>query len=124
MATILHITTRVEWDAARAAGSYRAPSLDVDGFIHCSTAAQATASASRYFRGRTDLVLLCIDEGRLAAEVRYEPPSAPLGAAPDPRAAERLPHVYGPIDLDAVIRVLPFPCEPDGAFVLPAEAGS
>ena len=30
----------VEWAAAQAAGEYRAPSLDTEGFIRCSTAVQ------------------------------------------------------------------------------------
>ena len=120
MAIILHITTRAAWDAARAAGSYRAPSLDAEGFIHCSTPAQTVATANRYFRGRGDLVLLCIDESRLA-DVRYEPPAV-IGGAPDPRAGELFPHAYGPLALDAVVRVVPFPCNPDGSFALPADA--
>lgn len=122
MATILHITTRADWDAAQAAGSYRLTSLAHEGFIHCSTPAQAAGSASKYFRGRTDLLLLCIDESRIAAEVRYEPP-AMIGGVPDPRAGERFPHIYGPLALDAVVRVVPFPCDRDGGFTLPADAG-
>jgi uncharacterized protein (DUF952 family) len=122
MATILHITTTADWDAARATGGYRPTSLAHEGFIHCSTPAQAVASADKYFRGRTDLILLCIDEARVAAELRYEPP-APIGGAPDPRAGELFPHIYGPLALDAVIRVVPFPCARDGSFALPADAG-
>lgn len=119
MATILHITTRAEWDAARAAGSYRSASLEREGFIHCSTPAQAANTANRYFRGRTDLVVLCIDESRVLAEVRYEPPATASGV-PAPRAGELFPHIYGPLEPDAVVRVVPFPCEPDGSFTLPA----
>jgi uncharacterized protein (DUF952 family) len=121
MATILHITTRADWDAARAAGSYRPTSLAHEGFIHCSTPAQAVGSANKYFRGRTDLILLCIDESRVAAEVRYEPP-ATIGGAPDPRVGELFPHVCGPLELDAVVRIVPFPCDRDGGFALPAGA--
>jgi uncharacterized protein (DUF952 family) len=121
MAIVLHITTLAEWDAAHAAGSYRPASLALEGFIHCSTPAQAVGSANRYFRGRTDLVLLCIDESRVAAALRYEPP-ATIGGAPDPRAArtcELFPHLYGPLALDAVVRVVAFPCDRDGGFTLP-----
>ena len=120
MATILHITTRADWDAACAAGNYRPTSLAHEGFLHCSTPAQAAGSASKYFRGRTDLVLLVIDEARVA-ELRYEPP-ATIGGVPDPRAGELFPHVYGPLALDAVVRVVPFPCDHDGGFTLPADA--
>lgn len=115
MATILHIATWADWNAARAAGSYRPASLDREGFIHCSTATQVVGSANKYFRGRTDLVLLCIDESRIAVTVRYEPP-AEVGGVRDARADERFPHVYGPLDLDAVVGVVPFPCDRDGGF--------
>ena len=121
MPIILHIASRADWDAARAAGSYRPASLDSEGFIHCSTAAQAAGSADRFFRGRSDLVLLRIDEARVAHQLRYESP-ADLGGAPDPRADQRFPHIYGPLALDAVIDVVAFPCAPDGSFSLPAEA--
>jgi hypothetical protein len=30
------------------------------------------------------------------------------------------PHIYGPLNLDAVTEVMDFPCGPDGRFVLPA----
>jgi uncharacterized protein (DUF952 family) len=123
MATILHITTWADWDAARAAGSYRPPSLEQEGFIHCSTPAQAVETADKYFHGRTDLILLCIDESRIAGALRYEPP-ATIGGAPDPRSGELFPHIYGPLDPDAVVRTVAFPCDRDGRFALPPDAGS
>jgi uncharacterized protein (DUF952 family) len=123
MAIILHITTRADWDAARATGSYAPASLETEGFIHCSTPAQAVGSANKFFHGRTDLVLLCIDEARVSAELYYEPPATVAGA-PDPRAGELFPHIYGPLELDAVVRVVPFPCDRDGGFTLPAGVDS
>jgi uncharacterized protein (DUF952 family) len=121
MAIILHITTRVDWDAARTAGSYRPASLEREGFIHCSTPAQAVGSANKYFHGRTDLILLCIDESRVA-DLRYEPP-ATIGGVADPRADDLFPHIHGPLDPDAVVRTIAFPCDRDGRFALPADAG-
>jgi uncharacterized protein (DUF952 family) len=120
MPIILHITTRAAWDAALAAGSYLPASLADEGFLHGSTPAQAVGTANRYFRGRTDLILLCIEEARVAAEVRYEPP-AMLAGGSDPRASERFPHVYGALNLEAVIRTVAFPCDRDGGFTLPAD---
>jgi len=121
MAIILHITTVADWGAARLAGSYRPASLALEGFIHCSTPAQVIGSANKFFRGRTDLLLLCIDEARVAADIRYELPLA-IDGVPDPRAGERFPHVYGPLAIDAVVRVVPLPCDRDGGFTLPAAA--
>jgi len=121
MAIVLHITTQAAWDAACAAGSYRPASLAAEGFIHCSTPAQATGSADRFFPGRGDLILLVVDEARVTAMLRYEPP-APPGGAPEPRAGELFPHLHGPLALNAVLRVVPFPCDRDGRFTLPADA--
>jgi uncharacterized protein (DUF952 family) len=88
VAAVLHITTDAGWRAAVAAGSYRPASHDREGFIHCSTYDQAAATATKYFAGHTDLVLLCIDEARVAAPIRYEPPPSP--APPGPNGSFRV----------------------------------
>jgi uncharacterized protein (DUF952 family) len=105
---IFHITSRAAWDAALGAGIYEADSLATEGFIHCSTAEQYIWVANQRFRGRTDLVLLHIDEKRLRAEVRYE----------NLEGGEKLfPHVYGAIPITAVLNVTPFLPTVDGTFV-------
>ncbi len=107
---ILHIALADEWDAARALGQYRADSLATEGFIHCSTAAQVLIPANERFHGRTDLLLLVIDPARLAAELVYEDCY---------ETGQAFPHLYGPLNLDAVLRAMPFPPSADGSFVLP-----
>lgn len=107
---ILHFCPRSAWAQAQATGEYTADTLDTEGFIHCSTAEQVHRPANALARGRTDLVLLEIDEERLAVPVRWEP-----GQPYDP--AELLfPHVYGPIPVAAVVAVRDFPPGPDGTF--------
>ena len=105
---ILHIATRAVWDAAQHAGEYRADSLSSEGFIHCSTPQQVLGPANAFYRGQLDLVLLVIDPAKLHAPLRYEVADHDL-----------FPHVYGPLNLDAVINVVPFPPREDGAFALP-----
>jgi len=106
---IYHITQRVEWENAQMAGQYTAPSLDQEGFIHASTGDQVTGTANLFFQGQTGLVLLEIDTERLQPKVRFD--------AVQTHGAEQLfPHIYGPINLDAVINVLDFSPNPDGAF--------
>jgi uncharacterized protein (DUF952 family) len=117
---ILHITTLNNWEAAVAAGEYRAPSLQGEGFIHCSTAKQAADTANIFFKAQKGLVLLCIDEARLSARLEYEAPTG--GGAHDQSVGRLFPHVYGPINLDAVIKVVEFPPNKDGSFTLPVEA--
>ena len=122
MAFIFHITGHDDWQRAHAAGQYTAPSLASEGFIHASTRQQVLATAERLFSGRSDLVLLCIDVARVAVPVRYEPPVHDDDAhAADMSPDERFPHIYGALDIAAVVRVVPFPARPDGGFELPDE---
>lgn len=122
MAIILHITTRAEWDAARSSGLYSAPSLRDEGFIHFSTARQVAGVANRFYRGRTGLVLLEVDTDRLTSPLKWEPPAHP-GGEPVARdeSDERFPHLYGPLAVDAVVRVRDYAAGADGAFVPPAD---
>lgn len=101
---IWHILKRAEWEEALCQGSYAPPSLQTDGFVHCSTAAQTIGTFERFFRGQRDLVLLGIDEYKLVPELRWETPASPT----DERAQEVFPHVYGPVNLDAVTEVSDF----------------
>jgi len=95
---IFHITTREQWNHAALAGRYQADSLVTEGFIHCSTAAQLASSGRRHFAGQTGLVVLEIDPGRLRWQLRWE----------DSAQGGTFPHLYGPLDLDAVISVQTF----------------
>lgn len=116
---ILHITSRAEWNDAQTRGEYIAPSLETEGFIHCSTEKQVLHVASAFYRGKNDLVLLVLDESKLKPELKWE---APAGApAPGISESDSFPHIFGPINLTAVASVLDF--EPDsaqGTFSLPS----
>ena len=107
---LFHITTRVAWTEAVAAGTYRAPSLDREGFIHFSGDAQWLRTANRFFRGQTGLVLLSIREDRLQAGLLHESADGEL-----------FPHLYGELNLDAVVDVFDLPLGSDGTIGLPGE---
>ncbi len=94
---IHHICSRADWERAREAGEYRADSLATEGFIHFSTPAQVQRTARRFFRGQGGLVLLSVDSAHVRQELRYE------GAE-----GELFPHLYGPLNLDAVVTVQDF----------------
>ena len=114
---ILHITTLKEWYRGLSEEKYTAPSLASDGFIHCSTPAQTAGTANVFFKGQSGLVLLCIDESKLRSKCKYEDPAG--NGRHDPRPGNLFPHVYGPINVTAVIRVVDFPADENGVFVLP-----
>ncbi len=90
---LFHLVARSSWQDAVARGEYRA-ALDRDGFIHLSTERQWPGARARFFAGVADLVLVVIDETRLRSPVRYERVDG-----------DDFPHLYGPLDLDAVIEV-------------------
>ena len=92
---IYHITTRDAWERRELTGSYRHPSLDSDGFIHCSDESQLEATWRRIFGAEPGLVVLTIDVDRLTSELRYE----------EGEPGELFPHVYGPVNVDAVVGV-------------------
>ena len=96
---IFHITSRDAWQQQKPTGTYRHASLESEGFIHCSDETQLDATWKRFFRGETGWVVLDIDVDRLKSEVRYEK-SEP---------GETFPHVYGPVNVDAVVGIRDLP---------------
>ena len=110
-ALIFHATTRAAWSAARKKGLYAADSLAEQGLIHCSKANQILRVVNLFFAGQQGLVLLVIDPALLSPELRWEP-----GVDLE---TELFPHIYGPINLDAVVDALEFEPGPDGKFHLP-----
>ena len=115
---IYHITLRSAWDEARERGDYRAESLETEGFIHCSTDSQVLPVAEKFYLGQRGLLLLVIEPELLASELKWETPS---GGSPPPGFPEDdlFPHVYGPINLDAVVQVLDLEANADGKYKLP-----
>lgn len=116
---IYHITSRRTWREAQQRGDYRAESLATEGFIHCSTNTQVLPVAEKYYPRQRGLLVLMVDPARLISELKWEPPS---GDAPPPGvpAGELFPHVYGPIDLDAIVKVFDLETDSDGRHNLPA----
>ena len=77
--------------------------------------------ANAFYRGQPDLLLLCIDETGLSAELRWEAPAHPRPGAAVATVGETVfPHVYGRLNLDAVACVIDL-VETDGGFTLPRD---
>lgn len=108
---IYHIVSKTDWQAAENAETYQGDTLAAEGFIHCSTIVQVTEVAGRMFHGRTDLLILSIDPEKLSAPLKYE----------DGGDGRLFPHIYGPLEKEAVISVTEFPPQPDGTFSLPED---
>ncbi|MBE9189582.1 DUF952 domain-containing protein [Gloeocapsopsis crepidinum LEGE 06123] len=111
MNLILHITQRNQWENAQQSQIYCGDTLESEGFIHCSTPQQVVEVANSLFKHQQGLVLLCIDSDKVSAEIRYE------GSQED----KLFPHIYGTLNLNAVIQVLNFQPKEDGTFAFPQE---
>ncbi|MDX3246640.1 DUF952 domain-containing protein [Streptomyces sp. ME18-1-4] len=110
---IYHVVPLDEWnvDADRP---YAPASLAEDGFVHCSPDEETTLTVvNAFYRdGPRPLLALVLDEERLTARCEWEA-AAP---APPPGVAEStlFPHVFGPVNRDAVTRVLEVRWDEDG----------
>jgi uncharacterized protein (DUF952 family) len=101
---IQHVVPAADW-AADPGRPYAPASLAEDGFVHCSPDERVTlAVVNAYYRDAPrPLLVLSLDETRLSAPcVREEAAPTPPPGVPE---GTRFPHVYGPLDRDAVVRV-------------------
>ena len=102
---LYHILATADW--SERTETYFSPTFESDGFIHCSTAQQVEGVARRLFSGRDDLLVLTIDPGRLRSQVRYENLEG---------GEEQFPHIYGPLNVDAVIAERALSVSADGGL--------
>lgn len=101
---VYHVATAADWAEARRSGRYttstRDRSLEQEGFVHASRADQWRGVHARFYAdAREPLLLLEIDTALLGCPVLEEPA--------EPGGAETFPHLYGPVPVDAVVRVVP-----------------
>ena len=102
---IAHICKSDDWVSAQQRGFYVSPSLDSEGFIHCSLPQQVLETANRFYAGEDNLVILWIVLEKLKSEVRFEESDVDV-----------FPHVYGAINLDAVSFVSELKPDENGKF--------
>ena len=115
---IFHITSRAAWEEAQQRGDYRTESLETEGFIHCSTPSQVLPVAENFYKGQSGLILLGIESALLSSALKWEPPS---GGSPPPGVPEgdSFPHIYGPLNLDAVVKTFDLEKDSNSIFILP-----
>lgn len=102
---IAHLCATEEWVQSQGRGEFTDSSLRQNGFIHCSQPEQILEVASRFYNGAAELVILWIEPGKLKAETRWE-------------LADKayFPHVYGPINLEAVRAVSELRRDASGSY--------
>lgn len=98
------------WREAERQGVYRGSADDArDGFIHFSTAAQVPETLRKHFFGQRALFLVEVDDEALGPELRWE----------RSRNDELFPHLYGELDLGAVLSVMNLNIRSDGGHDTP-----
>jgi uncharacterized protein (DUF952 family) len=109
---IYKICPEALWREAEKAGRFEGAPIDLaDGYIHFSTAGQATETAAKHFAGQADLLLVAVDARPLGGALKWEVS----------RGGALFPHLYAPLDLSAVLWVKPLPIGADGMHVFPAD---
>jgi uncharacterized protein (DUF952 family) len=103
MRPIYHLTLRRVWEEDLDQ-PYHPNSLAHEGFIHCSFAEQVAWAANRFYTEAEDLLLLHIDTERVTSPIREEPCDT----------GEIFPHIYGPLNRDAVTAIEALTRGPNG----------
>lgn len=106
MRTIYHMVPADQWDNSDPE-PYRAASLATEGFIHCSNREQLARVANWFYSDQRALVVLHLNVDLLSSPVRDE----------DAGTGERFPHIYGPINREAIFTVEPLRRDPEGRWI-------
>ncbi len=105
---IYHLVPEPEFQALSRENLYTPAWFEQDGFIHCTAEPETLlAVANDYFRqSEVPVLVLVIDRKRINATVKFEPPAPVPGSGTSHLQDEYLfPHIYGPLNLDAIIKV-------------------
>ncbi|MGH6748690.1 MAG: DUF952 domain-containing protein [Methyloceanibacter sp.] len=108
--TVYKVLRSTDLAEAKAQGRFDGSADDArDGFIHLSSGDQLESTLAKHFPGRKDLVLLALDSEGLGERLQWEPS----------RGGPLFPHLYGPLDLDALLWEEPLQLGTDGRHRLP-----
>lgn len=112
--SIHHLVAAADYQAGSV---YQPRSLSDEGFIHCTLDTDLLLHiANAFYRAQPgEFLVLVIDPERVTAEVRYEPPMPPPDAGP--LVGQLFPHIYGPLNPEAVVAVRPARRGADGEFL-------
>ena len=110
---IFHIVEKNIWDIAIKKGIYKPLTLKESGFIHCSKADQTLEVAKSFYQDSNHLIILRIKTSLVKPELKME---VPVEA---PYSMIEYPHLYGPLNLDAVENEIPLTKNNSGNFMLP-----
>jgi uncharacterized protein (DUF952 family) len=93
------------FEEALRTGTFVRKDLDEDGFIHASPADQLTRVANKFYRQVKHLRCAVVEKAKVRSEVKYEPATGGL-----------YPHIYGPLNMDAVVRMIELTPDAEGRY--------
>lgn len=107
---IYHLAPAKRWGDWPESQAYIPTEYDTDGFIHCTVGDELMLQvANTFYRESSgDFVLLVIDPSRVTASVKWEQSEDALATV--------FPHIYGPINRDAIVDVRQVLRDADGIF--------
>lgn len=105
---ILHCIRKVEWNKVKDKKQWGKDLIEKDGFIHCSTLEFFWRVAPNFNDINEELIILLIDENKLISPIKYEDGD---------NSGRYYPHVYGEINNDAIIKILPFLKDKNGNYI-------
>lgn len=107
MRLTFHLTSAEWWAASDPSAPLGAPSLETEGFIHCTDGAGAmVATANRHYRDDPrSFVVLTVDLDQVGCRWSVDDPG------------RIYPHVFGPMARESIVAVTPAPRGPTGEFL-------
>lgn len=100
MNRVYKIIDQAIWASVLASGVFKGAAIDLkDGYIHLSSASQATETARLHFAGQQNLLLLAFDPATFGESLKWE---ASRGGA-------LFPHVYGTLNPATALWAKPLP---------------
>ena len=113
MQTIVITSTDGLWKKAQETGEYTQSTIDSKlediGFIHATSPDQTIAMLNKHFSDRNDILLLLAEIEKVKSEVKFEAPLSGKGGL--------YPHIYGPLNIDAVYGTIKPKKDPAGKFI-------
>lgn len=112
MSIIFKIEDKDIWQAAKEAGTYQGSQHDNrDGFIHFSTKEQLATTLTKHYAGKTNLVLIAVNQDSLGPALKWEPS----------RGGALFPHLYAPLSTNHVLWEKPLEQTEIGGHILPKD---
>lgn len=102
MRTIVVASTNQLWSDCQKDGKYTQSMVGTshlaEEYIHANTPEQIIPMLNRHYSDHEDILLLLVDLDKVTSEIKFEASSGPTPGL--------FPHIYGPLNIDAVYDTL------------------